>query len=100
MSEIYFTENVSSCDVHALCWLDSAYESLADVDMKSILLKIGYTKCWEHAQFRMDACAACGVGSDFIVPEVDGEERIRNRSREDDIMQDPDNRTDDMGQLK
>ena len=41
VEEVFYSEAVSKCADHKICWLLSAYENLESVDMKSSLRRVG-----------------------------------------------------------
>lgn len=70
-----------------MAWLDSAYDSLKGVNIKSALRKVGYTKCWDEFTFRN--CALRSFAPDELcVHEQDEQESALENifDQYDDVM--------------
>lgn len=54
-SQVKFDVVVSKCAGAAMSWLLAAYQSLSNVNMQKGLASVGYNRCWDDADFRMEA---------------------------------------------
>ena len=78
VEDVFYSEAVNKCAGHAMRCLQSAYESLESVDMKSSLRRVGYDTCQDCPEFRDNAFIRFGTGQHDAVLDTDLDEVSRN----------------------